>query len=150
MSALVGVKAGGAEEDHEESDDEEVPPLAEPEAKPAVRSTLASTPAPRAATWHLHLRSTPSTPHSSPFPTHPQPYIKPSLPIQMPSQEPEVDTTLANSDVNTKHVEAAKIANLVLQEVANLCIAGARIVDICRAGDDSINAKVTLNPTPKP
>jgi len=31
-----------------------------------------------------------------------------------------VDTSLANSDVNTKYLEAAKIANLVLQEVADL------------------------------
>ena len=41
-------------------------------------------------------------------------------PEEAKAAEAEVDTTLANSDNNTKHVEAAKIANLGLQEEADL------------------------------
>lgn len=53
----------------------------------------------------------------------------------------EEDTTLNNCEVITKYQEAAKIAQAVLAEVAALCVAGARIVDVCKAGDNSIEAK---------
>jgi len=57
--------------------------------------------------------------------------------------EVEEDTTLANSDVTTKYQEAAKIVNLALAEVASLCVAGGRILDICTAGDNFINARAS-------
>jgi len=79
---------------------------------------------PRVALWECRLTHTPFAPYTT--------------------QEPEVDTTLANSDVTTKYLEAAKIANLALKEVAALCVADAKLVDICRAGDDFINAQTAL------
>lgn len=57
------------------------------------------------------------------------------------ASEPEEVTTTANSDVQTKYMEAAKIANAVLQEVMAGCVAGARVLDLCKAGDESIEAK---------
>lgn len=56
----------------------------------------------------------------------------------------EEDTTLANSDVTTKYQEAAKIVNATLLEVMAMCIPGARVVDICTAGDTSITEKASL------
>lgn len=55
--------------------------------------------------------------------------------------EPEEDTTLENSDVTTKYQEAAKIAQAALLEVSALCVAGAKIVDICRFGDKLIEER---------
>lgn len=55
--------------------------------------------------------------------------------------EPEEDTSLANSDVVTKYQEAAKIANATMAELITLCVAGARIVDICHAGEQLIEQK---------
>lgn len=45
--------------------------------------------------------------------------------------EPEEVTTTANSDVQTKYMEAAKIANLVLQEV----MAGVSSASMSRGGN---------------
>jgi len=55
--------------------------------------------------------------------------------------EPEEDTTLANSDVVTKYQESARIANEVLKEMMALVIPGAKVLDLCRAGDAAIEAK---------
>jgi hypothetical protein len=55
--------------------------------------------------------------------------------------EPEEDTTLANSDVVTKYQEAARIANEVLKEMMALAVPGAKVLDMCVAGDASIEAK---------
>ncbi|CAO3643986.1 unnamed protein product [Cunninghamella blakesleeana] len=52
---------------------------------------------------------------------------------------PEVDTTIANSEVVSKYKDAAAITNKVLGEVIKLCIPGAKILDICIAGDKLIN-----------
>lgn len=65
------------------------------------------------------------------------------------AQETEEDTSLANSDVTTKYQEAAKIVNATLAEILNLCVPGANIVDICRAGDLSITSKVDTIYRPK-
>lgn len=54
------------------------------------------------------------------------------------------DTTLTNSDVVTKYQEAAKIVQATLLHVSSLCIVGARILDICRAGDAFIEEKASL------
>ena len=96
MSALANAKAG------DESDEEEVPPLADEDAeKPKVGREA--------------VRLCPAVPRPALTLPLPRPTPQPPTP-----QEPEVDTSLANSDVNTKYLEAAKIANLVLQEVADL------------------------------
>lgn len=55
--------------------------------------------------------------------------------------EPEEDTTLANPDVVTKYQEAAKIAQAALIEISARCVPGARIVDICKFGDDLIEER---------
>ena len=52
--------------------------------------------------------------------------------------EEEEDTTLNNSDVCTKYQDAAKIAMQVTEFVAGLCVVGAKVTDICRAGDEKI------------
>lgn len=55
--------------------------------------------------------------------------------------EVEIDDKLSNSDVVTKYQEAAKIANAALTLVISLCVPGAKMVDICKAGDDFIEAR---------
>lgn len=55
--------------------------------------------------------------------------------------EPEEDTSLASSDVITKYQEAGKIAQSVLMEVAARCVLGAKLVDICRFGDNLIEER---------
>lgn len=52
--------------------------------------------------------------------------------------EPEVDTTLANSDVMTKYQEASKIANNVLNELIVFIKPGQNVLDICQYGDSLI------------
>ncbi len=63
---------------------------------------------------------------------------------EVKAAEPQEDTTLANSDVVTKHQEAAKITNGALALVTSLCVSGARIIDICSAGDKFITEKCAL------
>lgn len=59
-------------------------------------------------------------------------------------KEKEEDTSLANSDVTTKYQEAAKIANATMLEVMAMCVPGARVLDICVAGDAAIVEKASL------
>jgi curved DNA binding protein len=56
----------------------------------------------------------------------------------------EEDTSLANDAIVNKYQEAARIAQAVLIEVSALCIVGARVVDICRTGDNLIESKAAL------
>jgi len=48
------------------------------------------------------------------------------------------DFTPANPDVQAKYQEAAKIVNVALEGVAQQCVAGARVIDICKFGDGII------------
>lgn len=57
-------------------------------------------------------------------------------------EEEEEDTTINNSDVVMKYKKAATWANEALQTVINACVVGAKVGDICKLGDDTINAKV--------
>jgi len=57
------------------------------------------------------------------------------------TNEPEEDTSLNNPDVVTKYQEAAKIVQSALVEIIAKCIPGSKIVDICRFGDELIEAK---------
>ncbi|CDH53178.1 proliferation-associated protein 1 [Lichtheimia corymbifera JMRC:FSU:9682] len=50
----------------------------------------------------------------------------------------EVVPTIADSNVVAKYKEAAEIANKVLDKVIKLCVEGAKVMDICVAGDDAI------------
>ena len=50
----------------------------------------------------------------------------------------EEDTSLNNSDVCSKYQDAAKIAMKVTADVAALCIPGAKVYEICKAGNDMI------------
>jgi hypothetical protein len=52
--------------------------------------------------------------------------------------EPEEDTSLNNSDVVSKYQECAVICNTVIKAVADLCVAGATVLSICKAGDDMV------------
>ncbi|KAI7859508.1 DNA-binding protein [Circinella umbellata] len=50
----------------------------------------------------------------------------------------EVPTTIADSNVMSKYKDAANIANDVLDKVIQQCVDGAKILDICVAGDKAI------------
>ncbi|CAM9727689.1 unnamed protein product, partial [Discosporangium mesarthrocarpum] len=56
-------------------------------------------------------------------------------------EEKEEATDLSNSDVTTKYQEASKICNLALQGVAQQCVAGARVNDLCKFGDTVIEQR---------
>lgn len=49
--------------------------------------------------------------------------------------------SLANPDVVTKYKEAAMIAQTTLIEIVGKCVAGTKIVDICKFGDETIEKK---------
>ncbi|EFX00371.1 curved DNA-binding protein [Grosmannia clavigera kw1407] len=52
-----------------------------------------------------------------------------------PTEEKEADYSLNNPDTLTKYKSAAQISETVLAAVSELCVAGAKIVDICEKGD---------------
>ncbi|RKP23733.1 peptidase M24, structural domain-containing protein, partial [Syncephalis pseudoplumigaleata] len=49
-----------------------------------------------------------------------------------------VDTTINNSDVVTKYTKAADIANRALAQVIGACVVDAKLIDICKQGDEFI------------
>ncbi|UKZ59299.1 uncharacterized protein TrAtP1_000618 [Trichoderma atroviride] len=51
------------------------------------------------------------------------------------SETKEVDYSLNNPDTLTKYKTAAQISEKVLAAVSELCVPGAKIVDICQQGD---------------
>ena len=55
---------------------------------------------------------------------------------------PTLDYTLNNPDTLTKYKDAGAISHKVLEAVANLCVAGAKIVDICKQGDKLLDEEV--------
>jgi curved DNA binding protein len=57
-------------------------------------------------------------------------------------EEEEEDTTINNSDVVMKYKKAALWANEVLQVVIDATKPGARVVDLCKVGDDAIADRV--------
>lgn len=50
----------------------------------------------------------------------------------------EEDTSLNNSDVCSKYQDASKIAMKVTADVAALCVPGANVYEICKAGNSMI------------
>jgi curved DNA binding protein len=57
-------------------------------------------------------------------------------------EEEEEDTTLNNSDVVMKYKKAAAWANESLQVVINATKVGAKVIDLCKLGDDTITDKL--------
>lgn len=55
-----------------------------------------------------------------------------------PKEVKEPDYTLKNPDVVTKYKTAGEIATKVLAQVRDLCLADARVLDICMKGDELI------------
>lgn len=52
------------------------------------------------------------------------------------------DYSLNNPDTLTKYKDASRISENVLAAVSKLCVAGAKIVDICEKGDKLIQEEV--------
>jgi curved DNA binding protein len=57
-------------------------------------------------------------------------------------EEEEEDTTINNSDVVMKYKKAAVWANEALQVVVKATKAGAKVVDLCKLGDETVTDKV--------
>ncbi|KAL1897678.1 hypothetical protein Sste5346_003986 [Sporothrix stenoceras] len=60
----------------------------------------------------------------------------------MATEGKEPDYTLNNPDTLTKYKSAAQISEKVLAAVSALCVAGAKIVDICEQGDKLIEEEL--------
>ncbi|KAL8367317.1 hypothetical protein RB595_009175 [Gaeumannomyces hyphopodioides] len=60
----------------------------------------------------------------------------------MATDEKEIDYTLNNPDTLTKYKTAAQISEKVLKDVSALCVAGAKVVDICEKGDQLIEEEI--------
>ncbi|KAK9830632.1 hypothetical protein WJX81_007059 [Elliptochloris bilobata] len=58
--------------------------------------------------------------------------------VDSENEREEEELDLSNSDVVTKYKAAADITNSVLAELLRKCTAGAKIVDVCSAGDEAI------------
>ena len=54
----------------------------------------------------------------------------------------KIDYTLNNPDTLTKYKTAAQISEKVLAAVSELCVPGAKIVDICQQGDKLIEEEI--------
>jgi curved DNA binding protein len=54
------------------------------------------------------------------------------------AQQQQVDITIQNPDVVTKYKTAAEISTRVLNQIIPLCVAGAKVIDICTEGDKLI------------
>lgn len=52
------------------------------------------------------------------------------------------DYTLNNPDTLTKYKTAAEISERVLAAVSKLCVPGAKILDICKKGDELIEEEI--------
>eukprot|EP00331_Platyophrya_macrostoma_P020969 CAMPEP_0176466192 /NCGR_PEP_ID=MMETSP0127-20121128/37750_1 /TAXON_ID=938130 /ORGANISM="Platyophrya macrostoma, Strain WH" /LENGTH=386 /DNA_ID=CAMNT_0017859321 /DNA_START=57 /DNA_END=1217 /DNA_ORIENTATION=- len=62
--------------------------------------------------------------------------------VEEGEEEEEEDTTINNSDVVMKYKKAAAWSNEVLQLVINATKPGAKVVDLCKLGDEAILDKV--------
>jgi len=62
--------------------------------------------------------------------------VKPEI-----AMEGEEEVDLSNPEVVAKYRAAAEVAHRAMEEVMKLCKAGARIVEICKAGDAFITAE---------
>ncbi|CUG02068.1 aminopeptidase, putative [Bodo saltans] len=62
--------------------------------------------------------------------------------VEEGEEEEEEDTTINNSDVVMKYKKAATWANEALQVVLKATKAGAKVVDLCKLGDETVADKV--------
>ncbi|CEG63973.1 Putative DNA-binding protein [Rhizopus microsporus] len=62
--------------------------------------------------------------------------------VKKPVTEPVLD--ISDSNVQSKYKEAGRIADEVLDKVIKLCVVGAKIIDICTAGDKAIMEATSL------
>uniref|UniRef100_A0A7S3RAT8 Peptidase M24 domain-containing protein n=1 Tax=Dunaliella tertiolecta TaxID=3047 RepID=A0A7S3RAT8_DUNTE len=60
----------------------------------------------------------------------------------MSDSEPETSPDLSNSDVVTKYKAAAEICNKAIAKVLAACQEGAKVVDLCQLGDNTITEEV--------
>lgn len=58
------------------------------------------------------------------------------------AEEEEEDTTINNSDVVVRYKKAGAWCNEALQAVIDACKPGAKVWELCKLGDDTINAKL--------
>jgi len=63
-----------------------------------------------------------------------------NMDVAADEEEKEI-TDLSNSDVCTKYQEASKIVNLALTGLAAQCLAGAKVVDLCKFGTTVIETQ---------
>jgi curved DNA binding protein len=61
----------------------------------------------------------------------------------MATENQAIDYSLNNPDTITKYKTAAQISEKVLAEVSKLCVAGAKIVDLCEKGDKLIEEELS-------
>ncbi len=54
-----------------------------------------------------------------------------------------LDYSLNNPDTLTKYKTAAQISEKVLAEVSKLCVAGAKVTELCDAGDKLIEEEIS-------
>jgi len=60
---------------------------------------------------------------------------------ESPELEEEEVTDLTSSDVCTKYQEASKIVNVALKGLIDLCVPGARVIDLCNFGTTVIDTQ---------
>ncbi|KAK0722318.1 peptidase M24, structural domain-containing protein [Lasiosphaeria miniovina] len=60
----------------------------------------------------------------------------------MATEEKDIDYSLNNPDTITKYKTAAQISEKVLADVSKLCVAGAKVIDICEKGDKLLEEEI--------
>ncbi|ORY93200.1 DNA-binding protein [Syncephalastrum racemosum] len=66
-----------------------------------------------------------------------------NAPNKAPAKKaPEGPTTIEDASVLKKYQDAAQIANSVLDKVIKMCVDGAKIIDVCVAGDKAIQEAI--------
>lgn len=63
--------------------------------------------------------------------------------VEVPEEEVEEVTDLSDSNVCTKYQEASKIVNLALKGLVEMCVAGAKVIDLCQFGSTVIETQTS-------
>lgn len=64
-----------------------------------------------------------------------------SVDVEGEEEEEEEITDLSDSNVCTKYQEASKIVNLALKGLVEMCVAGAKVIDLCQFGTTVIDTQ---------
>ena len=64
-----------------------------------------------------------------------------SVDVEGEEEEEEEITDLSDSNVCTKYQEASKIVNLALKGLVEMCVAGAKVIDLCQFGSTVIDTQ---------